>query len=543
LAGAAYAYTRSGNTWGVEQKLVASDGAAGGGFGYAVAVSADGSRAVIGALGQSNGVGGVYLFGRTGSTWAQQERIGLTDGISGDLYGGAVATSADVSTTLIGAIGKNGASGAAYAFPAGAVVAALPGTTPQSMAVTAPFATPLAVHVTDTLTAVPLVDVAVRFVASPVGASGTFSGSATADVITDGNGDATAPAFTANATNGSYVVSVAVGGVTTPVFNLTNLPTSATRMAIVTGNGQSAIIGTAVVDPLSVIILDASGNGINGVPVTFTAPASGAGGAFVGGGATANVTTNSNGFANAPLLTANTVAGAYTVTAIATGIATPARFSLVNLPGAATHFALAFPPNVQAGKSAPLTLTALDVGGNAATGYSGTIHFTSTDPAASLPANYIFLPGDTGAHGFGVTFSAVGSKTVTATDTSSVITGNQSVNVTPSIMAVTPVNGPQTGGGPLTLVGVGLTGATGVTVGGVACTNIAVNGPGTDLICRLPTNQPAGTVDVTVTTPNGAATLAHGYTFLPASLAPMPSGRASGGRGVGSAPAPAPASR
>jgi hypothetical protein len=48
---------------------------------------------------------------------------------------------------------------------------------------------------------------------------------------------------------------------------------------------------------------------------------------------------------------------------------------------------------------------------------------------------------------------------------------------------------------------------------------------------------------VTVTTPNGAATLAHGYTFLPASLAPMPSGRASGGRGVGSAPAPAPASR
>jgi hypothetical protein len=287
--------------------------------------------------------------------------------------------------------------------------------------------------------------VALDFVAAPVGASGTFGGSATVDVTTDGN--ATAPAFTANATKGSYVVSVAVGGVTTPVFNLTNLPTSATRMAIATVNGQSATIGAALVDPLSVLILDASGNGISGVPVTFTAPASGAGGTFVGGGATATVTTNSNGFANAPILTTNTVAGAYTVAATATGITAPARFSLVNLPGAATHFALAFPPNVQAGKSAPLTLTALDAGGNAATGYSGAVHFTSTDPAASLPANYTFLPGDTGIHAFRVTFSAVGSRMVTATDTSSAITGSQSVNVTPSITTVTPVNGPQTGGG------------------------------------------------------------------------------------------------
>ena len=47
-----------------------------------------------------------------------------------------------------------------------------------------------------------------------------------------------------------------------------------------------------------------------------------------------------------------------------------------------------------------VTVTALDAFGNIATGYTGTVHFTSTDGAAALPGNYTFTGGDAGVHTF-----------------------------------------------------------------------------------------------------------------------------------------------
>lgn len=61
--------------------------------------------------------------------------------------------------------------------------------------------------------------------------------------------------------------------------------------------------------------------------------------------------------------------------------------------------------------------------------------------------------------------------------------------------------------------------------------------------CMAPTNHPAGTVDVVVTTPNGVGTLAHGYTFVPPYTAPAPIGRIGDGSGSGGISAPAPTSR
>ena len=53
------------------------------------------------------------------------------------------------------------------------------------------------------------------------------------------------------------------------------------------------------------------------------------------------------------------------------------------------------------GPPSQLTVTARDAFGNTATGYTGTVHFTSTDaPGRSLPANYTFIGGDNGAHTF-----------------------------------------------------------------------------------------------------------------------------------------------
>jgi len=80
-----------------------------------------------------------------------------------------------------------------------------------------------------------------------------------------------------------------------------------------------------------------------------------------------------------------------------------------------------------------VVVTALDQFGNVATGYLGTVHFTSTDGSATLPTDYTFVAGDNGTHTFtnGVTFAtAAASQTVTATDTvTGTIAGAQTVTV------------------------------------------------------------------------------------------------------------------
>jgi hypothetical protein len=62
-------------------------------------------------------------------------------------------------------------------------------------------------------------------------------------------------------------------------------------------------------------------------------------------------------------------------------------------------------------------VTLLDAYGNVATGYKGTLTFSSSDPSAVLPANYKFTPTDAGQHSFNATFNSVGTQSLTATDT------------------------------------------------------------------------------------------------------------------------------
>jgi hypothetical protein len=88
-----------------------------------------------------------------------------------------------------------------------------------------------------------------------------------------------------------------------------------------------------------------------------------------------------------------------------------------SLPQAApTHFAVAAPASATAGSSFNFTVTALDQFGNPVTGYSGTVHFTSSDGAALLPADSTLTNG-TGT--FTATLNTVGNQTLTATDTAS----------------------------------------------------------------------------------------------------------------------------
>src|SRR5436305_9195572 len=98
----------------------------------------------------------------------------------------------------------------------------------------------------------------------------------------------------------------------------------------------------------------------------------------------------------------------------------------VNFNQIASQFSVAgVPANATAGTTiSNVVVTALDAGNATVAGYAGTIHFTSTDGSASLPADYTFVASDHGVHTFAnFTLRSSGSRTITATDTVTSITG------------------------------------------------------------------------------------------------------------------------
>ncbi|HWA71940.1 MAG TPA: hypothetical protein VG937_06400 [Polyangiaceae bacterium] len=102
--GSAYVYVRSGATWRLQAKLVASDGVAYQFFGTAVSVSGD--TALIGATRAHRPSlmaheGSVYVFVRSGATWTEQLRLSPNDNTPNDDFGTSVALSGE--TALVGA--------------------------------------------------------------------------------------------------------------------------------------------------------------------------------------------------------------------------------------------------------------------------------------------------------------------------------------------------------------------------------------------------------------------------------------------------------
>jgi alpha-tubulin suppressor-like RCC1 family protein len=103
-------------------------------------------------------------------------------------------------------------------------------------------------------------------------------------------------------------------------------------------------------------------------------------------------------------------------------------------PAAAETFSVVVPGAADAGAAFDFTVTAQDHYNNTVTNYAGTLHFTSIDGSAFLPADYSFVAGDKGTHTFSATLSTAGTQTITVTDSStSAITGvSNSVGVTPA---------------------------------------------------------------------------------------------------------------
>ena len=99
------------------------------------------------------------------------------------------------------------------------------------------------------------------------------------------------------------------------------------------GNNETTIVGAAFGTLLEAQVTDVSGNPLARYPVTFTVHnASNGGGATFGGNTVVTVTTNKEGLAIAPVLTADTVAGSFSVTASVSGAST--TFLLTNISGA-----------------------------------------------------------------------------------------------------------------------------------------------------------------------------------------------------------------
>jgi hypothetical protein len=106
-----------------------------------------------------------------------------------------------------------------------------------------------------------------------------------------------------------------------------------TSITVVAGSSpQSATIHTYFAVPLAVDVRNAAGTLVQGVAVTFTAPANGPSGSFPGG-LTVSVVTDASGRATAPPFQANGLVGSYQVAAQASGGGNPATdFNLSNKP-------------------------------------------------------------------------------------------------------------------------------------------------------------------------------------------------------------------
>jgi hypothetical protein len=207
----------------------------------------------------------------------------------------------------------------------------------QEATINSQYAQPLQARVRDA-DGKPVANVSVTFAiaAGATGAGGVFlGGAAQATAPTDADGLATSPPLVANGSSGRFSASASTIGVSTPaVFSLTN-HAAATAISPATGRGQSATVKTRYQEPLRAKLVDAGGQPVEGVSVTFTltAAASGAGATFADGATQASELTDATGRATSPPLVANKTAGTFTASASTPGNANPVRYTLQNLAG------------------------------------------------------------------------------------------------------------------------------------------------------------------------------------------------------------------
>jgi hypothetical protein len=164
---------------------------------------------------------------------------------------------------------------------------------------------------------------------------------------------------------------------------------------------------------------------------------------------------------------------------VAVGNAIPPAGSGVIEPFAATEsapnaidFQVSAPASASIGRPVTVTVTALGLSGVIASGYTGTVHFTSSDPAAVLPPDSTL---SNGSGTFTITLNTSGDQRVTATDTNnptiSGTSGTISVSVVVHRYPPSPPLGLTATAGP---GGIGLTWNPPTNDGGAAITGYVI---------------------------------------------------------------------
>jgi hypothetical protein len=96
-----------------------------------------------------------------------------------------------------------------------------------------------------------------------------------------------------------------------------------------------------------------------------------------------------------------------------------------------------------AGAAYSFTVVALNALGGEATGYTGTVHFSSSDAQAGLPADYTFTAADLAIHTFTATLKTAGTQSISVSDTAHpAATGSLSVSVAPAAVSQFVISGP-----------------------------------------------------------------------------------------------------
>jgi hypothetical protein len=185
---------------------------------------------------------------------------------------------------------------------------------------------------------------------------------------------------------------------------------------------------------------------------------------------------------------------------------TPGSESVLLNTSLGIHFNVSAPSGASTGASFPVTVTAADISNATVTGYRGSVHFTSSDGSASLPADYTFTLADNGSHTFSVTLNTAGNQTIVVTDKSdATIRGFTSVTVSnpaPSITMLSPTTAVEGSGGfSLIVTGSGFIPSSVVKWNGTSLATTFINSM--QLSAAVPSSKVAdeGTNEVTVVNP------------------------------------------
>ena len=187
--------------------------------------------------------------------------------------------------------------------------------------------------------------------------------------------------------------------------------------------------GTALAE-VRVTLQDAAGNTVTAASSAITLN-------LIGGPAFTAVTVNAvSGVATFSGLRIDTAGTGYRFEATSGSLTAVQSAPFAIHPAAAASLELTgLAAAVSAGVAGSVEVTARDAYGNVATGYTGTVKFTSSDAAAALPAETAFIAADGGRKLFpGVVLSTTGSQTVTETDT---VTASLTHSLTVSVVSGT----------------------------------------------------------------------------------------------------------